>query len=115
MINSFFSFIYYKFEKFFNIIKMNKCLFIALLSLFVINSTFILSNAVIIDDKSTFDSQNDGIKRYVFSNRLYDYWDSVDFILYICFSFVVLQYNELNLIVLLAIVNIGVEVESIVQ
>ncbi len=52
---------------------MNKCLFIALLSLFVINSTFILSNAVIIDDKSTFDSQNDGIKRYVFSNRLYDY------------------------------------------
>jgi len=86
MSNSFFSFIYFKFEKFSNIIEMNKWLLATLLSLFVINSTFKSSNAVTTSGKSTLKSGTDGIKRYVLRTKHYNHWLYIDFILYI-FSF----------------------------
>ncbi len=52
---------------------MNKWLLITLLSVFVINLTFKSSNAVTVGGRSTFKSENDGLKRYVLRNRHYNH------------------------------------------
>jgi hypothetical protein len=90
---------------------MNKWLLVTLLSLFVINLTFKSTNAVTIGGRSIFNSHNDGIKRYVLRTKHYNHRLYIDFILYICSSVLVLHYNELNVIVLLAMVKIGVEIK----
>ncbi len=70
MVDSFLSFIYFKFKNFSNIIEMNKWLLVTLFSVFVINLTFKSSNAATIGRRSIFNSHIDGMKRYVLRHTL---------------------------------------------